>query len=183
MNSVDLVARVQAFEAEANLLFATFETSSTARVMTLERSYEQLKLMNLRQDDLFRQSLRCTEHGLYRAAHVMCWAACMDFIHEVLDEFGIKSLLKLYPKWETTKNVSELAEYVPEAQLLNALSKAGLCTKNEVKALQGLLNKRNECAHPSSYLPGQNEALGYVSECLQRMSHLNSKRQSAATSA
>jgi len=42
-------------------------------------------------------------------------------------------------------------------------------TKSEMKALHGLLNKRNECAHPSEYFPDLNETLGYISELLNRI--------------
>ena len=43
-----------------------------------------------------------------------------------------------------------------------------LLGKGEHKSLQDLLSKRNESAHPSGYKPGLNEALGYVSELLNR---------------
>ena len=45
----------------------------------------------------------------------------------------------------------------------------GLTSKTVTKALLGLLNKRNECAHPSEYYPGLTETLGYVTELLQRI--------------
>ena len=44
-----------------------------------------------------------------------------------------------------------------------------LLTKAEEKILKGLLSKRNESAHPSGYKPGLNEALGYLSELLNRI--------------
>jgi hypothetical protein len=68
-----------------------------------------------------------------------------------------------------------MREYVNEFQLIEATLDLGLSTKNEVKALHGLLNKRNECAHPSNYYPQLNETLGYVSEVLQRIKTLQPK--------
>ena len=38
--------------------------------------------------------------------------------------------------------------------------------------LHGLLTRRNECAHPSTYLPGLNETLGYIAETLNRIEYL-----------
>ncbi len=169
---MDLFSRIKAFEVSANSLFESYEDSGSSRVKGLERSYEKLLLLNLRQDDLFRQALRCVDEELFRAAHVMCWAAFMDYLQDVLENHGIAKLQAVYPAWQKTKNVSELAEYVPEAQLVESLHKLGICTKNQTKAFMGLLNKRNECAHPSNYLPGLNETLGYISEVLQRLSSL-----------
>jgi hypothetical protein len=61
-------------------------------------------------------------------------------------------------------------------QLIEAARDLGLCTRTEMKALHGLLNKRNECAHPSDYFPLVNETLGYVAEVLQRIGQLQLRR-------
>ena len=78
------------------------------------------------------------------------------------------------PGWTFTA-MEDLREKVPEFQIIDAAHTAGLCQKNEAKALQGLLNKRNECAHPSDFYPALNESLGYISELLKRIEHLQSK--------
>jgi hypothetical protein len=44
-----------------------------------------------------------------------------------------------------------------------------------MKALHGLLNKRNECAHPSDFYPDMNGSLGYISELLSRVATLQTK--------
>jgi hypothetical protein len=170
---MDWLARVQKFEASAHQLLVPFEGANGSRIIKLEESYGKLDILNLKQDDLFRQALRCTEQGLYRAAHVMCWAACMDFIQEKLQERGMAAIYTAYPNWQRVKDVAELAEYVPEAQLVDALQKLGLATKGQTKALQGLLHRRNECAHPTTYYPAANETLGYISETLQRIQSLD----------
>lgn len=41
-----------------------------------------------------------------------------------------------------------------------------------MKALHGLLNRRNECAHPSEYFPDLNETLGYIGELFKRIKQL-----------
>lgn len=96
----------------------------------------------------------------------------MDYILEKLEANGISTLLAQYPKWPKVKNMSELAEHVPEKQLVDALQKLGLATKNQTKAFSSLLERRNECAHPTSYLPELNETLGYISETLKRLRDL-----------
>lgn len=165
-----LARSVRSFESEAHSIFATHEVASS-RIVVLTQTYERLRLLNLSQDSLMRQALGCVEHGLYRAAHVMAWAAFIDHYEERLVADGLVAVAAARPKWPTT-GIEELRESVPEHQLIEVGRLVGLLTKNDVKALHGLLNKRNECAHPSAYSPALNETLGYISELLQRIEKL-----------
>lgn len=168
-----LLIRTRSFAAEAHALLGKHE-ESPSRIVELDSTYKKLKTLTLKQDDLMRQALRCLENALYRAAHVMAWAAFMDFFEEKLASDGLVKLRGARPSWTFTA-MEDLREKVPEFQLIEAAHVAGLCQKNEAKALQGLLNKRNECAHPSNFYPGLNESLGYVSELLKRIEHLRNK--------
>jgi hypothetical protein len=141
-----------------------------SRAIILGNTYTRLNGLPLKQDDLFRQSLRCLEEQLFRAAHVMAWAAFMDFFEHKVTEDGFVKLHAAYPAWSSHKTLDELRENVVEFQLIEAAhKKLSLCTKAEMKALHGMLSKRNECAHPSNYYPGLNESLGYISELLNRL--------------
>jgi len=75
----------------------------------------------------------------------------------------------------TASSVEELRENVVEFQLIEAAKDLGLCTKTEMKALHGMLNKRNECAHPNDFFPDMNITLGYISELLTRVATLQTK--------
>jgi hypothetical protein len=169
-----LIASVQEFEKQAHALLAIHESVSKSRVVVLDQTYKSLSALNLKQDDLMKQALRCTEAGLFRAAHVMAWATFMDFLEEKYQSDGLVKLKTARTAWKG-KNIDEMREYVNEYQLVEASQDLGLSTKNEVKALLGLLNKRNECAHPSNYYPQLNETLGYISEVLQRITTLQPK--------
>jgi hypothetical protein len=166
--------RVQNFAAEAHTILSKIEGAGASRVVVLEDSYKTLSLLNIRQDDMLRQALRCAESGLYRAAHVMAWAACMDYIEEKLSEDGLTKVKAARPAWKG-KDIHEMAEYVSEHQLVETLQLVGLTTKNQTQALLGLLRRRNECAHPTGYLPQLNETLGYISEVIQRVQKLAPK--------
>ena len=168
-----MFARLIKFEGEAHHLLGVHERSPS-RVILLEDSYKKLKFLNLFQDELFRQSLRCIENELFRAAHVMAWAGFMDYLEEKICADGLKKLNAVRPKW-AYKTVEDLREHISEFQIIEVTKDLGLCTKNEVKALQGLLNKRNECAHPSGYFPLLNETLGFFSELLNRVQGLSVK--------
>ncbi len=164
------VAKAIAFQKEAHQILGGHE-ESPSRIIHLKKSYEDIGSLSIQQDDLFRQALRCCEHELYRAAHVMAWAAFMDFLEEKISSDGFRKLHAAYPKWRFN-TIDDLREGVSEYQLIEATRKIGLCGKNQMKALHGLLNKRNECAHPSGLYPGLNETLGFISELFQRILQL-----------
>jgi len=160
------------FEATARGILSRAEDSS-ARVITIDSSYKKLGGMSLKQDELLRQSLRCVESELYRSAHVMAWAGFIDFVHEKLGEDGYKRVNTARPKWSISspEDMRQWSDY----QVIEALRNVGLCRTAAMKALHGLLNRRNECAHPEDYHPGLNEALGYISELLQRLDALQKR--------
>jgi hypothetical protein len=170
----DVSVRARAFIAEAHKILGVLEAAQQSRVAQLDQTYRRLSLLNLRQDDLMRQALRCAELGLFRAAHVMAWAAFMDYLEQKLASDGLVRLRTARPKWQG-RTIEEMREYVPERQLVEVTQPLGLCTKNEMQALVSLLNRRNECAHPSDYYPELNETLGYISETLKRLERLATK--------
>jgi hypothetical protein len=169
-----LMVSAKAFAAEAHSILGRDE-SSPSRIVLLERSYKRLASLSLKQDDLLRQSLRCLENELYRAAHVMAWAAFMDFFEMKLASKNFKKLRAARPAW-IFAGVEELRESISEFQIIEAARVTGLCQKNEMKALHGLLNKRNECAHPSEFFPGLNDTLGFVTEILTRIETIRKKK-------
>lgn len=173
MQLADVLGKVRAFEREAHGILAVHE-AAPSRLVLLEGTYKKLAILTLRQDDLLRQALRCIENELYRAAHVMAWAAFMDFLEEKIASDGLLKLRALRPNWKAS-SVEELRDNIVEYQLLEAARDLSLCGKTETKALQGLLSKRNECAHPSNYFPSMNETLGYVTEVLNRIGTLHPK--------
>ena len=122
----------------------------------------------------FRQALRCVEHTLYRAAHVLAWAGFIDFLEEKLGLDGLVKLRAARTAWKAG-TLEELRESVVEYQLIEVAKELGLCTKTQMKALHGMLNKRNECAHPSDFYPDMNDTLGYISELLSRVTIMQPK--------
>lgn len=163
---------VVAFEIEAKKLLAHVETSKT-RLITLEDSYKKVSGLSLKQEDLFKQALRCIEHELYRAAHVMAWAAFIDFLHLKLSEDGYVKINAKRPTWKVsgTEDLKEQADF----HVIEAAKAIELLRRNEEKALKGLLNKRNECAHPEDYYPSLNDSLGYIDELLKRIVSLKNR--------
>ena len=168
----DALSRVRRLEVEARAILARHE-ATPERVVTLEQSYEKLDALSIDQDELFREALRATESGLFRAAHVLAWAGFVDFLHHYLwDNFqGELAVERL--KW-TVKAAEDLRDYT-DHQVIETGKIVDAYSNPMMKALHGLLNTRNECAHPSEFYPGLNDALGYLSSLLQRIKTLQSK--------
>jgi len=165
----EIVRRIVALEVDAQRLLAVHE-SAPARAISLEDSYRRLGRMSVQQDELFREALRAVEVGLFRASHVLAWAGFVDFLHMRVAAQGGAALKAVRPNW-TVKLAEDLRDYA-DFQVIEAGKELALYNKTVMKALHGLLNKRNEAAHPSDYFPDMNETLGYVSEIFHRVDRL-----------
>lgn len=164
-----LLDRIGKLDREANEILGTHE-GAPARIVSLEKSYTDLGALSLDQDELFRESLRAVEASLFRAAHVLAWAGFIDFLHELLIPGQLPALQAAIPKW-SLKARDDLREHA-EYQVIEAGRTVSLYNKTTMKALHGLLNKRNECAHPSGYFPNFNETLGFIGELFKRIDKL-----------
>lgn len=165
--AAEIVRRGILFKKNSYQILSKHESSKT-RAITIEETYKDLKMLSVKQDELLRQSIRCIEQELFRASHVLAWAALMDFLEEKLGSDNWLSVNRIRPKW-SVKSMEDLRDVGSDYQVLEVLRDLGWCTKTEDKALKGLLNKRNECAHPTEYFPNLNESLGYISEILKRI--------------
>lgn len=169
----DFLSKVHSFENEAHQVLARHE-ATVSRVITLENTYHTLTGLSLHQDKLFREALKCVEKQLFKAAHVMAWAGFMDYLENKMMSEYLTDIKGVRPKW-SIKSIEDLREQVPEHQLITVCRQIKLFTKNEEKAFLGLLNTRNECAHPSNYSPNLNETLGFISQLLNRINTLQLK--------
>ena|SRR5437867_1934451 len=169
----EFIKRGRDFEQEAQKILATHETSKS-RTITIEQTYSQLTTLTVKQDRLLKQSLECTEYSLFRAAHVLAWAALMDFLEGKLAKDNFVGLNKVRDKWKI-RSVDDLRETRSDFQIIGVVQSLEFCTKGEEKALKALLTERNECAHPSDYEPDLNETLGYVSKVLKRIGSLQKR--------
>src|SRR5450756_497813 len=124
----EYVARAAAFERAAHDIFGHHE-GSPSRVVILDESYSLLEDLSISQDDLMRQALRCVESALYRASHVMAWAAFMDFFEQTLASDGLVAVRAARPDWKHTASIEELREYESEFSLITLAQTLGITTK------------------------------------------------------
>jgi hypothetical protein len=163
---------VQELDLEIQTILSTYE-SSPSRVITLEKSYADLADLSLDQDELFREALRAVEQGLFRAAHVLAWAGFTDWLHHLLADHHLKAVQEAVPKWRI-KKAEDFRDY-SEFQVIDVGKSAKAYADKTKRSLHGLLDRRNECAHPSDYFPDLNMALGYITDLLDRTKRMAPK--------
>jgi hypothetical protein len=168
-----VLSRINSFLDEAHRILSVHETAPS-RTILLDVTYGELKKLSLKQDELLRQALRCVENKLYRAAHILAWTALMDLIESILASDGFKKLKIIRPNWKTS-SLDDLRECIPEFQIIEACKDLKLIRKSEMRVLQGLLSKRNLCAHPSDFFPDYNQTLGYVADVLNTIKDIQKK--------
>jgi hypothetical protein len=166
--------RADQFRDDANRILGTSSGSLGSRVVTLQKNYASIVLLNSNQDAFLRQALRCVTAGLNRAAQIMAWLALINLIFEKLSDDGLVALHRERPLW-TANDIYEIAESQTEYAIVDVLPLVGLATKTDKKNIHGLLSRRNECAHPTAYAPTSNESLGYIDEVINRMAKLQTK--------
>lgn len=170
----NILKKSRDFEFDAHRILAIQE-NSISRIIIADNSRRRLKVLSLPQEEMFTQAITCTEHSLFKAAHVMAWAGFMDYVEQIIVNEYFSTLTIKRPTWVKYNTVEEIRENIPEFQIIDAARDVGMVTKSETKTIHGLLSKRNECAHPSGYSPDLNECLGYLAEILNRIENINNK--------
>lgn len=161
------------FEAAAHKILSMYE-GSASRVIDARKSLARVSALSIKQEDMLQQSVRCIEVEVFRAAHVLSFAAFIDYLHEIAAGDNFLTLNAARPAWKVV-SVEDLRERFSDYSCIDALEAAKLITKSEKKAFHGLLTRRNECAHPSEFYPDINQSLGYLSEVLARLEALKKR--------
>jgi hypothetical protein len=174
--TIDLASvarKVRDFENTAAAILGVTEGSVLQRAFNAHDALVKVSGLSIDQAELLKQSVRCIEVGVFRGAIVLAWAAIADIVLKLAVK-NASVLSPLRPNWALGDQV-QLAESTADHAIIEALKAAGVITKGEMKSLHGMLHKRNECAHPSNYFPGANEALGFLDETIKRATDLSAK--------
>lgn len=134
--------------------------ASTGR-RTRRRSRTQLGVavadLDLPQSGTLHEALTCIQVGLYPQAHVTAWNALMELVFTKLAR----------PPGQ--------GAWVPEHLILESLVTLGLCDADEHEWLIALLQRRNECAHATTFKPTEAESLWYLDVILEHMALIASR--------
>lgn len=157
--------RAYNFDKEARFILSKHEAART-RVITIENTRNRLIELSIQQQSLLNEALFCLEIGLYRAAHVSAWAAFIDYLEQKLAKDGFVKVRSIRERWKCY-SIEDLRENVPEQQIIDVAKDLKLISRNDAHILKGYLARRNDCAHPSDFIPDLNESLGYVTDIIQ----------------
>lgn len=128
--------------------------------------------------DYLDEAVRCYEGGMYRAAVLMVWSACIQHLFSVIDDRrgGTKAMEaanrarfgKGDPPPSSYKKISKTDDllYFKEANVLLIAEDAGLINRNARGLLDEKLKLRNRCGHPTRYKPGREETVIFIESLL-----------------
>ncbi len=163
-------ARKATHEAHAIL---SIHESSPSRVVLLEELVKKLSGTPIDVQEYFKESIKCLESGLFRAAVVFSWAGHFDVYSEYLYRTHEADIRLIRKNWGF-KDVVELREKYAESQILDVGKDVNFINKAKLRILQGQLSQRNSCAHPTMYKPSMNATIGYVDQMVsQSLSYMN----------
>lgn len=160
------IIKAKKAERYAHEILAKHETSPS-RVVLLEDLVQLLSGTPVDVQDYFKESVRCLEQELFRAAIVMSWAGHFHVYSESVFTKHETDIKTLRSKWNFC-DVNELKENYPESQIIDVAKEVKFTSKAKLRILQGQLSTRNQCAHPTLYKPSLNSAIGYVDEMIRQ---------------
>ncbi|MDQ7877299.1 hypothetical protein Q9R08_04845 [Microbacterium sp. QXD-8] len=120
--------------------------------------------------DYLDEAVRCYEGGMYRAAVLMVWSACIQHLFSVIDGHrgGIKAMEKAnHARYGTSNAYRRIRKtddllYLKESSVLQIAEDAGLINRNARALLDERLTLRNLCGHPTRYRPGRDETVIFI---------------------
>ncbi len=120
------------------------------------------------------EALACYQHGLYRAAILMVWAAVIQHLYSVVGAHrgGVSAFEAANrARFGTARKYREIRKqddflYLGERDFLQLAEDVGMLNRNARKLLQERLDLRNLCGHPTQYRPGREEAVVFIESLL-----------------
>ena len=111
------------------------------------------------------EAISCLEADQIRATVVFSWIGAISVLHNhvvnrYLAQFNAEAL-KRDSKWKTARTVDDLTR-MKEHDFLNILEGISVIGKNVKQELQGCLQLRNACGHPSSLKIGERKVSAHL---------------------
>lgn len=127
--------------------------------------------------DYLNEAVDCYEHGAYRGAVLMVWAAAIEHIYTIIARHprGFKEIeaanVKRFGNSHTYHKVSKKNDllYLNDKNFLLLCEDAGVFNKNARMLLGEKLDTRNRCGHPTGYVIGREEAVVFVESLINNI--------------
>jgi len=147
------------------------ERSSSAQKIASALLKTLAKISGHSREPYLAEAVGCFQHGFYRAAIVLAWAAAYDtFRHWIfgghLDKFNAVS-----GTWKKPVAVIDIDDFesLTERVVIDTAKQAGILKKEAHKTLAALLDKRNSIAHPTGRLVTPALADAYLEEIIDEV--------------
>lgn len=157
--------RAKAAEKEGHKILAAHE-ASRSRVIHLNSLLNHLSGAPIDIQEYFKEAIKCLETGCIRAGMVMAWCGFFEIFSFSLLANKETEVRTKRTAWKF-KDLAELKENVAEAQILDVAKEVAHVGKAQLRILQGHLATRNQCAHPTLYVPSLNTGIGYIDELIR----------------
>lgn len=161
----DWQKRAALAEKEAHRILAAHE-ASRSRIIHLSSLLRQLSGAPVDVQEYFKESIKCLETGCTRAGMVMAWCGFFEIFAQSLLDKKDSAIRAKRSAWNY-KDLAELKENIAEAQILDVAKDVSHIGKARLRILQGHLATRNQCAHPTLYVPSLNTGIGYIDELIR----------------
>jgi len=155
----DQLLRASALKDDLSSILGKVEGSRYAAA-SVQKTATKLESLSLDQEALFREAIACLGHKTFRAAMVLAWAALMDYIHDIIASDDLVTVKNHHSAWKIRQK-HDLRDQ-SDFQVIDFLRVSGFINKTDGKALHGMLNTRNEAAHPGDIKFGHTKALAYI---------------------
>jgi hypothetical protein len=168
----ELLGGLRQLQSEFREEIADVEQESPAAA--LESLTEAVKHAPKDYRPYIEEALSCYQHGLYRAAILMVWAAIIQHLYSVAGSHrgglaAFESANKT--RFGTSRNHREIKKqddflYLGERDFIQLGEDAGMFNRNARRLLQERLDLRNLCGHPTQYRPGREETVIFIESLL-----------------
>jgi hypothetical protein len=124
--------------------------------------------------DYLDEAVRCYEGGMYRAAVLMVWSACIEHLFTAIAGHpgGVKAMeaanIARYGSSAAYRKIKKRDDflYLKESAFLLIAEDAGLFNRNARDLLEEKLKLRNRCGHPTQYKPMRDETVIFIESLL-----------------
>ncbi|MCW2800501.1 MAG: hypothetical protein JWQ70_1973 [Aeromicrobium sp.] len=107
------------------------------------------------------------EYKLMRPAHVAAWNGYVALALMRMANDDFHALRRIRPKWDVT-SIEDVAMRTPGRTLIDLLVELRIVGADQEFALAALLQRRNDCAHPTSFEPTIEQTADYLDDILDR---------------
>lgn len=127
--------------------------------------------------DYLNEAVDCYEHGAYRGAVLMVWAASVEHIYTAIDnqQGGFKRIeaanLQRFGASKAYRKVTKKNDllYLNDKNFLLLCEDAEVFNRNARMLLTEKLDTRNRCGHPTGYVIGREEAVVFIESLINNI--------------